>query len=75
MNVDMSAAMEMREAIRNKHRLMKIRMPGEFLFLFRIRFGLMSVLSKLGARANWFQLEKQYVDEFFEGHPLYAGTE
>lgn len=70
MPVDMSAAMEMREAIQQKHRLMKIRMPGEFLFLFRIRFGLMSVLSKLGARANWYQLEKQYIDEFFAAHPL-----
>ncbi len=70
--VDMSAAMEMREAISAKHRLMKIRMPGEFLFLFRIRFGLMSVLAKLGAEANWYALETQYVDDFSINHPLYS---
>ena len=31
---------------------------GEFLFLFRIRFGLMSVLSRLRTRANWYRLER-----------------
>lgn len=45
-------------------------MPGEFLFLFRIRFGLMSILSKLEAKANWYRMEKQYIDEFSEAHPL-----
>ena len=68
--VDMSAAMEMREVMKKKMQLVKFSLPGEFLFLFRIRFGLMSVLSRLGARANWYRLEKRYVDDFACAHPL-----
>lgn len=44
--------------------LAKFALPSEFLFLFRIRFGLMSVLSRLGARANWYRLEKRYLEDF-----------
>jgi hypothetical protein len=42
--------------------LLKLSRPGEFLFLFRIRFGLLSVLARLGARANWYQLEQAYLE-------------
>jgi len=41
---------------------------GESLFefyigtLFRIRFGLMSILSRLGARANWYRLERAFAE-------------
>jgi hypothetical protein len=42
---------------------MKLTIPGEFLFLFRIRFGLMSVLARLGAQANWPQLERRFAME------------
>jgi predicted unusual protein kinase regulating ubiquinone biosynthesis (AarF/ABC1/UbiB family) len=56
--VDLGEAKQMREVAKAKRQLMKLRLPGEFLFLFRIRFGLMSVLARLGARANWFQLER-----------------
>jgi predicted unusual protein kinase regulating ubiquinone biosynthesis (AarF/ABC1/UbiB family) len=45
----------------DKRALMKLTLPGEFLFLFRIRFGLMSVLARLGARTNWFRLEERFV--------------
>jgi len=47
------------DLLRRKRELTTLTLPGEFLFLFRIRFGLMSVLARLGARANWFQLERQ----------------
>lgn len=60
--VDLGEAMGMRQIFESKRELMKLRLPGEFLFLFRIRFGLMSVLAKLGARANWYQLERDWVD-------------
>lgn len=56
-------AMDMRSAFEKKKQLMKLALPGEFLFLFRIRFGLMSVLSRLGARANWYRLEQAWVNE------------
>jgi predicted unusual protein kinase regulating ubiquinone biosynthesis (AarF/ABC1/UbiB family) len=71
--VDLSRAMEMREVFKKKRQLMKFSLPGEFMFLFRIRFGLMSVLSRLGTRANWFQEEKRYVNDFVKAHPLLTG--
>jgi hypothetical protein len=52
----------MRQVLENKRNLLKLTLPGEFLFLFRIRFGLMSVLARLGARANWYRLEETYVE-------------
>jgi predicted unusual protein kinase regulating ubiquinone biosynthesis (AarF/ABC1/UbiB family) len=71
--VDLSSAMEMRDVFRKKQQLLKFSLPGEFLFLFRIRFGLMSVLSRLDAKANWFRLEKSYADAFAEANPLLIG--
>ncbi|MCP4198975.1 MAG: AarF/ABC1/UbiB kinase family protein [Proteobacteria bacterium] len=64
--VDMGSALEMREVMKKKMQLAKFALPGEFLFLFRIRFGLMSVLSRLGARANWYRLETRYLEDFAE---------
>lgn len=55
-------AITFRAATKTKFELMKLSLPGEFLFLFRIRFGLMSILAHLGARANWYQLERGFVD-------------
>jgi predicted unusual protein kinase regulating ubiquinone biosynthesis (AarF/ABC1/UbiB family) len=48
------------QLVQSKRELMTLTIPGEFLFLFRIRFGLMSVLSRLGAQANWLQLERRF---------------
>ena len=60
--INLGEAMGMRQVFESKRELMKLRLPGEFLFLFRIRFGLMSVLAKLEARANWYRLERSWVD-------------
>jgi predicted unusual protein kinase regulating ubiquinone biosynthesis (AarF/ABC1/UbiB family) len=57
--VDLGAAKSMRDVLHHKRELMKLTLPGELLFLFRIRFGLMSVLARLGARANWLRLEER----------------
>jgi hypothetical protein len=59
--IDLGEARSMRQVLDSKRQLMKLTLPGEFLFLFRIRFGLMSVLARLGARANWYRLEEEYV--------------
>jgi predicted unusual protein kinase regulating ubiquinone biosynthesis (AarF/ABC1/UbiB family) len=59
--IDLGEARGMRQLIESKRHLMQLALPGEFLFLFRIRFGLMSVLARLGARANWYRLEEAYV--------------
>jgi len=47
---------------RKKMQLLKLSLPGELMFLLRIRYGLMSVLGRLGARANWYRLERRYVE-------------
>ena len=60
--IDLGQAMGMRKVLEGKRELMRLTLPGEFLFLFRIRFGLMSILAKLGARANWFQLEERWAE-------------
>jgi hypothetical protein len=31
---------------------MRLRLPGKFVFLFRIRFGLYAVLSRIGAQCD-----------------------
>jgi predicted unusual protein kinase regulating ubiquinone biosynthesis (AarF/ABC1/UbiB family) len=68
--MDLGAAMDMREVMDMKLKLAKFSLPGEFLFLFRIRFGLMSVLARLGAEANWYRLERRYVQDFADAHPI-----
>jgi predicted unusual protein kinase regulating ubiquinone biosynthesis (AarF/ABC1/UbiB family) len=59
--IDLGAARSFRQILDSKRKLMRLSLPGEFLFLFRIRFGLLSVLARLGARANWCRLERELV--------------
>jgi predicted unusual protein kinase regulating ubiquinone biosynthesis (AarF/ABC1/UbiB family) len=40
----------------------ELTFPGEFLLLLRIRLGLMAVLSRMGARANWYRLETGFIE-------------
>jgi len=54
-------SMSLKEVVDNKMELNKLSLPAEFLFLLRIRFGLMSVLAQLGAVANWRQLEARCI--------------
>ncbi|HET9594420.1 MAG TPA: AarF/ABC1/UbiB kinase family protein [Anaeromyxobacteraceae bacterium] len=49
-----------RSIVSTKREILSLHIPGEMLFVLRIRFGLMSVLARLGARANWCKLERQY---------------
>jgi predicted unusual protein kinase regulating ubiquinone biosynthesis (AarF/ABC1/UbiB family) len=51
------------EILSDKRTLAELRLPGEFLFLFRIRFGLHAVLARLGAEANWHRLESDWAPE------------
>ena len=57
--IDLGAGANMRDMVLRKREMMKLSLPGEFLFLFRIRLGLMAVLSRMGARANWFRSERE----------------
>ena len=49
----------MGETVTLKRRLMRMRLPGRLLFLFRIRFGLYAVLARLGAELDWAALEDE----------------
>ncbi|HYX91320.1 MAG TPA: AarF/UbiB family protein, partial [Myxococcaceae bacterium] len=57
---------EARELLANKRAVLRIRLPGRLLFLFRIRFGLYSVLSRVGAIVDWQSLEERYTHEVLE---------
>jgi len=52
-------AVAMGETVALKRRLMKMRLPGKLMFLFRIRFGLYAVLSRIGAELDWAALEDE----------------
>lgn len=41
----------------DKRAVAQLNFPGEFLFLLRIKFGLHAVLARIGAEANWYELE------------------
>jgi hypothetical protein len=43
--------------------LARLRLPGELTFLFRIRFGLYAVLSRLGSVADWAEIERKLSSE------------
>jgi len=47
----------------DKRAIAELNLPGELLFLFRIKFGLHAVLARLGAEANWRQLERRFTAE------------
>jgi predicted unusual protein kinase regulating ubiquinone biosynthesis (AarF/ABC1/UbiB family) len=51
------------EMLSDKRTLAELRLPGEFLFLFRIRFGLHAVLARLGSVANWHRLETAWAED------------
>ena len=59
-------AMPLRAVLETKRELLKLHLPGEFLFVLRIRFGVMSVLAQLGARANWYRLERRFAESTSE---------
>lgn len=47
----------------DKRSVMELALPGDLLFLFRIKFGLYAVLARLGAEANWHRLETGWRSE------------
>jgi hypothetical protein len=45
-----------------KQVLLRVRLPGNLMFLFRTRVGLYAVLARLGAKLNWIELEEELAD-------------
>ncbi len=58
--VDGKIVVDMRQITKDKLAIARLRLPGRFMFLFRIRFGLYAVLSRLGAVCDWSSLERGF---------------
>jgi hypothetical protein len=50
---------DMRTILVDKRAVLRMRLPGRLLFLFRIRFGLHSEIAKLRSVADWAALETE----------------
>lgn len=64
---------EARQLVADKRAMLKIRLPGRLLFLFRIRFGLYSVLARIGAVRDWRSLEERFTLEVLATQPRSPG--
>jgi hypothetical protein len=51
---------EARRALQDKRAVLQLGLPGKLLFLFRLRFGLYAVLPRIGAEADWSELESKW---------------
>jgi len=61
--------LETRNVMKSKRDMLRLRIPGRLLFLFRIRFGLYSVLARLGAELDWQALEIDLANQFHRFAP------
>ena len=60
--VEPEQAISMGQVARLKKSLLRLRLPGRLMFLFRIRVGLYAVLARIGARLDWIDLEEELAD-------------
>jgi predicted unusual protein kinase regulating ubiquinone biosynthesis (AarF/ABC1/UbiB family) len=61
--IDGRIVIQMGQVTRDKLAIARLRLPGRLMLLFRIRFGLFAVLSRLGAINDWAALERQFFEE------------
>jgi predicted unusual protein kinase regulating ubiquinone biosynthesis (AarF/ABC1/UbiB family) len=61
--IDGRIVVDTNEIMRDKLAVARLRLPGRLMFLFRIRFGLYAVLSRLGAVCDWAALERGFATE------------
>jgi predicted unusual protein kinase regulating ubiquinone biosynthesis (AarF/ABC1/UbiB family) len=61
--IDGRIAVDMKQMTRDKLAIARLRLPGRFMFLFRIRFGLYAVLSRLGSVCDWAGLEHGFAEQ------------
>jgi len=54
---------DVRQIASDKLAIARVRLPGKLLFLLRIRFGLHSVLARLGAVCDWSAIEAGWAEE------------
>jgi predicted unusual protein kinase regulating ubiquinone biosynthesis (AarF/ABC1/UbiB family) len=55
--------LDARQVMQDKRATMQLALPGKLLFLFRLRFGLYAVLSRIEAEADWSSLESKWADD------------
>ena len=60
--VEPDQAITMGQVAKLKTSLLRMRLPGKLMFLFRIRIGLYAVLARLGAKMDWIELEEELAD-------------
>ncbi len=58
--VSADAPMHAGSILRDKRAMMELALPGKLLFLLRLRFGLYAVLARIGAVADWSDLEASF---------------
>lgn len=61
--VDPEHAITTHQVTKLKQALLRLRLPGNLMFLFRTRVGLYAVLARLGAKLNWIELEEELADD------------
>jgi len=57
--VESGLSFDSREIMKDKLAVARMRLPAKLLFLFRIRFGLHSELTRLMAVGDWAALEER----------------
>jgi predicted unusual protein kinase regulating ubiquinone biosynthesis (AarF/ABC1/UbiB family) len=60
--VEPEQAISMGQVVKLKKSLLRVRLPGKLMFLFRIRIGLYAVLARIGAKLDWIELEEELAD-------------
>ncbi|HZX96220.1 MAG TPA: AarF/ABC1/UbiB kinase family protein, partial [Myxococcales bacterium] len=60
--VQRGEARPLKDVMASKRQLLKLHLPAQIVFILRIRYGLMAVLAQLGARANWYQMERSWAE-------------
>ena len=65
--VEPDQAISMGQVAKLKKSLLRLRLPGKLMFLFRIRIGLYAVLARMGARLDWIDLEEELADPAARG--------
>jgi predicted unusual protein kinase regulating ubiquinone biosynthesis (AarF/ABC1/UbiB family) len=61
--IDGRIVVDFRQMTRDKLAIARLRLPGRLVFLFRIRFGLYAVLSRLKAVCDWSEMERGFAAE------------
>jgi predicted unusual protein kinase regulating ubiquinone biosynthesis (AarF/ABC1/UbiB family) len=66
-----NASSKILETLRSTWQLARLSLPGEFLFLMRLRLGVTAVLGRLGSRANWYAKESAHLDVVEHGPEMF----